>query len=483
MANVILPKRRQNNGFSQNQNYSTRSLTRKTTKSTYIAPASATSSSARKLQVQHIYRSSSTSNRLNEPMYQYPVYRKEDHNNIEVVPAIGEVIQDRFQVPPYFPYKTKDSGITYLPPTQAPITAFTSAPVASSVKGLSLPQSFTAPNFDPNSFSSSINQNKAVSSASSTSDFYDSPFNSYNPPPAGNPDDSKNNYAPNLDQPDNTDSDGQNSYTNSPQDDGGPYNFAPTLKQPMAMSNRPGPVKSNSFDDASFLPDTYGSPNYVQTSQENHSVLDDDAERPKHPPRNIDDIYYPPSFPRDQIEENHNNNPNVIGSNPQDHVVPMLNIPPHDLSQPPTDMIPQDQKVSLMNIGPSSSSGLHNDFPKYLYDDHHFDHHIYEEVHHATTPEPEKKRVSTTNYSYYYLGRKLWYIPLYFSIYFMVYVTALIIKSIARRKVTLRNQYITANTRSRRDLTLDHMDALDEVHHNISTAIDKVDKMYSRLSM
>ncbi|XP_072402614.1 uncharacterized protein [Diabrotica undecimpunctata] len=418
-------------------------------------------------------RSSSTPNRLNQQMYQYPVYKKEDYNEIEVVPAIGEVIQDRFQVPPYFPYKTKDSGITYLPPTPAP--------AASLVGGLSLPQSFTAPNLDPNSFSSGINMNTAVSSPSSTSDLYDSPFSSYNPPSAGNPDNLKTDYASNLDQSDNTGSDGHDSYTNSPQNDGVPYNFRQTPKQPIVMSNKPGPAQSNFFDGTSFLPDSYDSSTYVQTSQENHSLLDDDAERPKHLSKDIEDIYYPPSLPRDQIEENHSNTPNIIGLNSQDHRVPMTNMAPHDFGQTPIDMKPKDQ--TLMNIRPFLSSGLHNDFPKYLYDDHQFDHHLYEEVHHATTPEPEKKRVSTTNYSYYYLGRKLWYIPLYFSIYFMVYVTALIIKSIARRKVTLRNQYITANTRNRRSLIFDHMDALDKVHHNISTAIDKFDKMYFRQSM
>ncbi|KAJ9578792.1 hypothetical protein L9F63_005000, partial [Diploptera punctata] len=38
-------------------------------------------------------------------------------------------------------------------------------------------------------------------------------------------------------------------------------------------------------------------------------------------------------------------------------------------------------------------------------------------------------------YSYYYIGRKLWYIPLYFSVYFIVYVTALLLKAIARHKI------------------------------------------------
>jgi hypothetical protein len=44
-------------------------------------------------------------------------------------------------------------------------------------------------------------------------------------------------------------------------------------------------------------------------------------------------------------------------------------------------------------------------------------------------------------YTYYYIGRKLWYIPLYFSVYFIVYVTSLLVKSIARHKIRYPQTY------------------------------------------
>lgn len=47
--------------------------------------------------------------------------------------------------------------------------------------------------------------------------------------------------------------------------------------------------------------------------------------------------------------------------------------------------------------------------------------------------EPEQPRVK--KYSYFYLSRSLWYIPLYFTVWFTFYVTWLILQSIGRHKV------------------------------------------------
>lgn len=77
-------------------------------------------------------------------------------------------------------------------------------------------------------------------------------------------------------------------------------------------------------------------------------------------------------------------------------------------------------------------------YPEIIYDDHH-DHHHHVEPPTTTTeapppeppPEPRVKK-----YSYFYIGRKLWYIPLYFTVWFSFYVLWLILKSIARHKVS-----------------------------------------------
>ncbi|XP_043287454.1 uncharacterized protein [Venturia canescens] len=55
----------------------------------------------------------------------------------------------------------------------------------------------------------------------------------------------------------------------------------------------------------------------------------------------------------------------------------------------------------------------------------------------TTTEEPEMndQRLSKRPYSYYYIGKKLWYLPLYFSIYFIIYIAALVLKSITRHKI------------------------------------------------
>lgn len=103
-----------------------------------------------------------------------------------------------------------------------------------------------------------------------------------------------------------------------------------------------------------------------------------------------------------------------------------------------------------------------DNYPQLIYEDHHphhddhdhdHDHIVYHHHHHTTTtppppppttaaPEVEDTRV-TNRFSYYYLGKKLWYLPLYFSVYFIIYVGALIIKSIARHKITYPQHFKT----------------------------------------
>ena len=64
------------------------------------------------------------------------------------------------------------------------------------------------------------------------------------------------------------------------------------------------------------------------------------------------------------------------------------------------------------------------------FDDHHHHHH-----HPHEHEDVDEVRVSKKPYSYYFLGRKLWYIPLLFSVYFIIYIGALVLKSVARHKI------------------------------------------------
>jgi hypothetical protein len=64
-----------------------------------------------------------------------------------------------------------------------------------------------------------------------------------------------------------------------------------------------------------------------------------------------------------------------------------------------------------------------------------------------TTPHPEEKR-NTKPYTFYYIGRKLWYVPMYFSAYFATYITLILVKAIARHKIRFPLEYWTGTGRS-----------------------------------
>ncbi|XP_011691872.1 PREDICTED: uncharacterized protein LOC105452462, partial [Wasmannia auropunctata] len=99
----------------------------------------------------------------------------------------------------------------------------------------------------------------------------------------------------------------------------------------------------------------------------------------------------------------------------------------------------------------------------YEHHDHHDFHHdviydhipVYHEHHPKTTteePEMNDQRLDKRPYSYYFIGKKLWYIPLYFSIYFIIYIAALVLKSVARHKINFPAQLAEAvNHRRRRE--------------------------------
>lgn len=105
---------------------------------------------------------------------------------------------------------------------------------------------------------------------------------------------------------------------------------------------------------------------------------------------------------------------------------------------PPQPPAPDMMKPG-MDAPPMDDSGFPHDFPG-DFDDHDFYHHHH---HHTTTTTTttttEMPRVN--RYSYYYLGKKLYYLPLYFSVYFIIYVAALIIKAVLRHKIVYPNSY------------------------------------------
>ncbi|XP_049817818.1 uncharacterized protein LOC126264336 [Aethina tumida] len=364
--------------------------------------------------------------------YHYASAKTDEGNKKEVIPGIGEVIQDRFNPKPYFFGNGNGDSApnpVYSPPAKQvdakPSTADSSPPKP-------------------------------------PANLYTSPYSSYNPPNVLNPVDYQDNgpvYPPNTPP---TPKPTQDSYAGPPPDSlvGGIYDKKPdtTISEPPKPTHT-APLLPLAPPSEESMPD-HPMPPESPMPDSHHSHSYDGP--PNYPPKSEDDIYYPPDNPHETIVDHPPNGPPPMGSAPPPPPPPSIDSKPDmaedDLSPPPAD-----------------SPDLR--FPSYLYDhghghdqppyDFYHDHHVYEEVEHPTTPAPqEDKRVSSSHYSYYYLGRKLWYIPLYFSIYFVLYVTVLILKSIARHKIEFRHHFDNDDKRKARNLDL------DTVHKNVTSSIN-----------
>ncbi|KXJ70718.1 hypothetical protein RP20_CCG022686 [Aedes albopictus] len=101
----------------------------------------------------------------------------------------------------------------------------------------------------------------------------------------------------------------------------------------------------------------------------------------------------------------------------------------------------------------------HDHYPEYIFD---HDHHHDEPTTAAPPPPPppppaDAGTARVKNYSYYYLSRTLWYVPLYFTLYFCFYVLILILRSIARHKVNYPNQWTGRSLQSMQFVTNDEV--------------------------
>lgn len=82
----------------------------------------------------------------------------------------------------------------------------------------------------------------------------------------------------------------------------------------------------------------------------------------------------------------------------------------------------------------------------------------------------------TNLYTYFYVGRKLWYVPLFFSVYFMFYVLALVVKSISRHKIVF--PVFHGSRKGKRDLNLGQT-RLDDMTHQVTTALETTERLYT----
>lgn len=427
------------------------------------------------------------------------------------LPGKGEVVQaqDRFQPPPYYsvvddpktPSSSKNSRpiysgpmyVTPNPPKKSPTFSIVKS-VQPSIDSFASPDDNkpsvkdSKPNDGPppsDSFDSIISYTPPPASPSETKPkivarpmpkpparpSYDSPYSSYNPPMDKPPMEQKTPPSDSYDSPYNS----YNPQRKPPKPDGPSY---------PPLSDSPYPPQGAYLPPSSYFP---SKPSSMAAKKP-----------PKMNPPKPMEYLPPPSPPMDMENESDsedNNEANPMDNHHDHHHHPHKfnhdqvydNLPEgviHEAKDAPDDVVDDGGDDGGNGNGGNNDDaqgdddkGKANDdddmapppehhyphLPKYVEKDphqynfadyyHHPYHHVYHEVHHkpttTTTEAPkEETRVSSSHYSYYYLGRKLWYIPLYFSVYFICYITALILKSIARHKVSLVHTYGAKEARS-----------------------------------
>jgi hypothetical protein len=93
----------------------------------------------------------------------------------------------------------------------------------------------------------------------------------------------------------------------------------------------------------------------------------------------------------------------------------------------------------------------------------------------STLLTPHKHQTATGReknpYTYFYVGRKLWYVPLFFSVYFMLYVLALVVRSISRHKIVFP---VTKTKYEKRELN----SGLEDITHQVTTALETRERVY-----
>lgn len=195
---------------------------------------------------------------------------------------------------------------------------------------------------------------------------------------------------------------------------------------------------------------------------------------------------HPPAFDH-ELQSPENDYPELIFDKP--HSGKGGNKDADGMKDDDIGMVPPPPAPDMMKPGmngPSmDDSGFPHDFPGDLkfhhdFDDHDFYHHHH---HHTTTTTTTTEMPRVNRYSYYYLGKKLYYLPLYFSVYFIIYVGALIIKAVLRHKIVYPNSYRpnsdTASYFSKRSVDLGDFsnerlhEITGKVTHAIATAAER----------
>ncbi|XP_052864126.1 uncharacterized protein LOC128270750 [Anopheles cruzii] len=246
---------------------------------------------------------------------------------------------------------------------------------------------------------------------------------SYLPPPSGNP---NSNYYLHPPRP---------SPAQSYIPPASLFKFPPNINSQYLPANNSPPRPNNAV--TSYLPPASGIP-----GDDTAGTIPVGPGKPQYLPPYYADSRPPPPPPA----------PMKMPTMPMMPMMPPPNMPMDGPPTGPTGM-DHDHDHHHHHDFPYLSGFDHDHYPDIIYDhDHdHFHHHHDEPTTTPAPPPPPPPPVPETprlkNYSYYYISRTLWYVPLYFTLYFCFYVTALILRSIARHKVNIPNEW-TSNQRS-----------------------------------
>ncbi|XP_043461326.1 uncharacterized protein LOC122497951 [Leptopilina heterotoma] len=239
------------------------------------------------------------------------------------------------------------------------------------------------------------------------------------------------------------------------------------FSNPSALDMRPSPVGPDiTFTSKPMISGTYDYP---------PSNFDSDGTIDSNP-----DLKAPTYYPTDSYLNGHQIN-HESSHNSYDNKKPMY-------GDDPPKSVDYETQFDAPPIHEGGSSGFvsnHDYHPDVIYDDHidddHHHYHDYHDYHKTTTttemPEMNDQRLSKRPYSYYYIGRKLWYIPLYFSIYFIIYIAALVLKSVARHKINFPSNLAAAAGNGRSSSNQDSEMSWWDYTVWILDAIEKYKKM------
>ncbi|XP_015601781.1 DNA-directed RNA polymerase II subunit RPB1 [Cephus cinctus] len=255
---------------------------------------------------------------------------------------------------------------------------------------------------------------------------------------------------------------------------------------------------SSSYSDSS---DNSGPPNFDNTpvfpGSYDYKPPDYFAMKPmSNPPPSSIDSYAPPSDTIPKIPDSYG--PSLGSYTPDSHG------PPDYHDHHPDD--PEfTQQVHSSNFGsrpiyggelppkPIEYAG-HFDHPSFVDDpyihDHDHDYHhdiIYDHIpedHTTMKPEMMDQRLNRRPYSYYFIGKKLWYIPLYFSIYFIIYIAALVLKSVTRHKINFPANFAAAAAAAHAGRSVKDSDSHSwwDLSGKILEGIESAAKKYERTS-